>query len=69
LGWYFASAFVGKFPNEINGLIVCEPGGLKWADLENYVKISRSFKLWSEISNDATYIDQFMTGKKINTKS
>ncbi len=63
-GGILASAFVGKFPNEINGLIVCEPGGLKWADLENYVKNSRSFKLWSEISNDATYIDQFMTGKE-----
>ena len=63
-GGILASVFVGKFPNEINGLIVCEPGGLKWADLENYVKKSRSFKLWSEISNDATYIDQFMTGKE-----
>ena len=63
-GGILASAFVGKYPNLISGLIVCEPGGLKWNDLENYVKNSRSFKLWSEISNDATYIDQFMTGKE-----
>lgn len=63
-GGILTSAFVGKYPNVANGLIVCEPGGLKWTDLEEYVKNSRSFKLWSEISNDATYIDQFMTGKE-----
>ncbi|HCN10811.1 alpha/beta fold hydrolase [Candidatus Kaistella beijingensis] len=63
-GGILVSAFVGKYPNMVNGLIVCEPGGLKWEDLENYVKNSRSFKLWSEISNDATYLDQFMTGKE-----
>lgn len=63
-GGILASAFVGKYPNVATGLIVCEPGGLEWADLEEYVKKSRSFKIWSEIFNDATYIDQFITGKE-----
>lgn len=63
-GGILVSGFAGRYPNLINGLIVCEPGGLKWNDIKEYVEESRSFKLWSEISNDATYIDQFLTGYK-----
>lgn len=63
-GAIFASGFVGKYPNGAQGLILCEPGGLRWSEIEDYVKESRSFKLWSEILNDATYLDQFITGKE-----
>ncbi len=63
-GAMLATGYIGKYPNEINGLIVAEPGGLKWNDVVDYVSESRSFKLWSETLNDATYIDQFMTGKE-----
>jgi len=63
-GAMLATAYTGKYPNEIDGLIVAEPGGLKWDDVVDYVSESQSFKLWSETLNDATYIDQFMTGKE-----
>ena len=63
-GAMLATAYAGKYPNEINGLIVAEPGGLKWDDVEAYISNSRSFKIWSEALNDATYIDQFITGFK-----
>lgn len=63
-GSILATGFVGKFPNDVQGLILAEPGGLKWADIIEYVGASRSFKLWSEALNDATYLDQFITGKK-----
>ncbi len=63
-GGILASGFAGRYPGLINGLIVCEPGGLKWDDIKDYVEESRSFKLWSELSNDATYIDQFLSGNK-----
>lgn len=63
-GAILASGYVGKYPNATQGLILCEPGGLKWNDITDYVKASRSFKLWSEILNDATYIDQFISGKE-----
>jgi len=63
-GAMLATGYTGKYPNEINGLIVAEPGGLKWDDVVDYVTESRSFKLWSETLNDATYIDQFITGKE-----
>lgn len=63
-GAMLASGYAGKYPNDIQGLVLCEPGGLKWNDVEDYVKESRSFKLWSEILNDATYMDQFISGKE-----
>ncbi|MGE0021116.1 MAG: alpha/beta hydrolase [Draconibacterium sp.] len=63
-GAMLATAYTGKYPNEIDGLIVAEPGGLKWDDVIDYISESQSFKLWSETLNNATYIDQFMTGKE-----
>lgn len=63
-GAMLATAYTGKYPNEIDGLIVAEPGGLKWNDVVDYISESRSFKLWSEALNNATYIDQFITGKE-----
>lgn len=63
-GAILATGYVGKYPNEISGLIAAEPGGLKWDDVIEYVGNSRSFGLWSEALNDATYIDQFLTGKE-----
>lgn len=63
-GGMLASGYAGKHPDKISGVIVCEPGGLKWADVKDYVKESRSFKLWGEILNDAAYLDQFITGRE-----
>ncbi|MCD2424819.1 alpha/beta hydrolase [Niabella pedocola] len=63
-GAMLASGFTGKYPGLVRGLILCEPGGLKWKDVTDYVKKSRSMKLWSEVLNDASYIDQFISGKE-----
>lgn len=63
-GAMLATGYTGKYPANVDGLIVAEPGGLKWNDVVDYVSGSRSFKLWSEALNDATYIDQFITGKE-----
>lgn len=63
-GAMLATGYAGKYPTDVYGLIVAEPGGLKWDDVVDYISKSRSFKLWSEALNDATYIDQFMTGKE-----
>lgn len=63
-GAMLASGYAGKYPNDIQGLVLCEPGGLIWNDVTDYVKASRSFKLWSEILNDAAYLDQFISGKE-----
>src|SRR5690606_22997677 len=63
-GGILGSGYAGKYPEAVQGLIVAEPGGLKWDDIEEYVTNSRSFKLWGEAFNDATYLDQFITGKE-----
>jgi proline iminopeptidase len=63
-GSMLATGFVGKYPNTVQGLILAEPGGLKWDDVIEYVSNSRSFKLWREALNDATYLDQFITAKE-----
>ena len=63
-GGILATAYASKHPAAINGIIVLEPGGLQWNDIEHYIKESRSFSLWSELLNDATYMDQFISGKE-----
>lgn len=63
-GSILATGYAGKYPAEIDGLILAEPGGFKWDDVITYVKASRSFNLWSELLNDATFFDQFITGKE-----
>lgn len=63
-GSMMATGYAGKYPNEISGLILAEPGGLKWDDVMEYIGNSRSFGLWSETLNDATYLDQFLTGNE-----
>jgi proline iminopeptidase len=63
-GGILAAGYTGKYANEISGLIVGEPGGLNWQDINEYIGKSRSFKLFSETLNDALYFDQFITGKE-----
>ena len=56
-----ATAYAGKHPNAIQGLVVCEPGGLTWEDVMTFMTNTRSFSLFGETLNDATYMDQFIT--------
>ena len=63
-GGVLATGYAGKHPNAIQGLIVSEPGGFKWDDIADFVKRANSFKLWGEFLNDATYMDQFISGNE-----
>ena len=63
-GAMLATGYTGKYPDDIDGLISAEPGGLKWDDIIEYIGNSRSFGLWSEALNDAAFIDQFLSGKE-----
>lgn len=62
-GGILAAGYAGKYPDKVDGLVVAEPGGLKWEDIESYVKESRSFSLWGEMFNDACFLDQFISGR------
>lgn len=63
-GAMMATAYTGKYPDAVDGLIVCEPGGLKWDDVVEYVVNSQDFSFWGEILNDAFFLDQFLTGEE-----
>ncbi len=63
-GSMLGTGYAGKYPDDIDGLIIAEPGGLKWKDVLEYVGNAQSLGLWSETLNDASYIDQFLTGKE-----
>ncbi|HEX6913781.1 MAG TPA: alpha/beta hydrolase [Chitinophagaceae bacterium] len=63
-GAILATAYAGRYPGAVQGLVVAEPGGLNWPDIRSYVKASRSFGLWSEMLNDVSYLDQFLTASQ-----
>jgi proline iminopeptidase len=63
-GAIMATGYVAKHPDAVQKLILCEPGGFKWDDIMEYTNKTRDFGLWSEALNDATYIDQFLTGNE-----
>lgn len=63
-GAMLATAYTGKHPEAVEGLVVAEPGGLKWDDVTEYVKETRSFNIWKEYLNDVTYLDQFISGRE-----
>ena len=63
-GAMLATAYVNVYPTAISGLILGEPGGLIWQDVLDYVSRSREARITSELLNDITYMDQFITGKE-----
>jgi proline iminopeptidase len=64
-GAMLASAYINNSPGvDIRGVILAEPGGLNWQDVEDYLSRSQDFRLLGEAVNDALYQDQILTGKK-----
>lgn len=63
-GGIAASAYIHRYPTEIYGAVVTEPGGLQWKDVKGYTANPRKLKITSEALNNATYSNQFITRKK-----
>jgi proline iminopeptidase len=63
-GAMLATAYIDQHPTAIRGVVLGEPGGFKWQDIETYVSRSRDLRYTSETLNDATYHDQFITGNE-----
>jgi proline iminopeptidase len=59
-GGMLASAYAGRYPNEVQGLVVCEPGGLKWDDVVQYAKNMATYNVLNENTNSSVYIDQML---------
>jgi proline iminopeptidase len=65
-GGMLAAALVNKYPNEVDGLIVAEPGGFLWEDVMAYVSTSRSYALSGEKINDFLQTDRTISPAKDN---
>jgi len=63
-GAMLATAYINQYPDAIDGTILAEPGGLVWHDIKEYVSRVQQFGITSETLNDATYMDQFISGKE-----
>lgn len=62
-GAMLATGFAGRYPNKVHALVSAEPGGLDWDEIEEYASNLTKWSLWGEFFNNATYLDQFITGK------
>ncbi|MEZ5012707.1 MAG: alpha/beta hydrolase [Chitinophagales bacterium] len=60
-GAMMATAYTGKHPDDIQGLVACEPGGLHWDDVRTYISNEFEFGFWGEQLNDAAYMDAFIS--------
>jgi len=63
-GGMLAAGYINKYPSAINGAVLAEPGGLSWDLVKEYSEKSRRLKLFDEVTNDAIYPDQFLSGKE-----
>lgn len=63
-GAMLAAAYINKYPDRINGAIFAEAGGFNKQLLDEYGEASRKLTLFSEITNDVLYYDQFLTGRE-----
>lgn len=63
-GAMLATAYINVHPTEIDGAILGEPGGFTYPQMKEYVSRSQNYGMFSEVLNDAVYLDQFLTGKE-----
>lgn len=63
-GAILATGYINKYPAAISGVILAEPGGLVYDDIQDYLKRAKNVNPASELFNDVSYPDQFITGKE-----
>ncbi len=61
-GAMLTAAYLNTYPDSIQGAIFAEAGGFNKQLLDEYAESSRKIHLFSEITNDILYYDQFLTG-------
>ena len=65
-GAMVATEFVNQYPEQIDGLVLMEPGGFTWDVTLDYINRSRPMELFNETVNDYVYLDQFITSDQHN---
>lgn len=63
-GAMLTAAYINVYPDRIDGAIFAEAGGFNKQLLDEYGETSRKLNLFSEITNDVLYYDQFLTGSE-----
>ena len=63
-GAMLTAAYINSFPERIDGAIFAEAGGFNKQLLDEYSEASRKLNVFSEITNDVLYYDQFLTGRE-----
>ena len=63
-GAMLATAYIDRYPTEIAGAILSEPGGFTWKVVKDYLARINELKLFSEAVNDVLYYEQILTGKE-----
>lgn len=63
-GAMLAAAYINSYPDKIDGAIFAEAGGFNKQLLDEYGEASRKLNLFSEVTNDVLYYDQFLTGRE-----
>lgn len=62
-GAMYATWFVDNYPNEVDGLILTEPGGFTQSQTQEYTKKAFKADIFAEWLNDVTWRDQLVSGK------
>lgn len=63
-GAMLAAAYINSYSDKIDGAIFAEAGGFNKQLLDEYSATSRKLNLFSEVTNDVLYYDQFLTGRE-----
>lgn len=62
-GSMLAAGYVNEYPDAIDGLILAEPGGLTFDQMEEYLSRSLEVELFNEATNDAIFPDHIFVGR------
>lgn len=62
-GAMLATAYIDQHPQEIDGIVLAEPGGLTWPQTKAYLSRSNKVNLFSEALNDALVPEQMIAGR------
>jgi len=62
-GSMLAAGYVNQYPDAIDGMVLAEPGGFTFDQMEDYLVKSNHVKLFQEATNDAIFPEQIFAGR------
>ena len=62
-GSMLAAGYVNEYPEAIDGMVLAEPGGLTFDQMEDYLSRSNHVEFFKEATNDAIFPEQIFAGR------